>query len=623
VRTGELRGQVTTPSATNFQAGLSGHQVRPHPTNTLGNGRMIVSTSGEGQVRISGSINDLQQLIPTGDSGAVRLHVGTAGTVGPIVFPLTVTVDDDRRGGLLHPADNVFDLSPEQLEALFNRELYINVSTDPHPEGMIRGQVMHPAKGYFGSNLAGNNVLPNAAKTTGQGFLMCELLDNVFTASGSFTYLSGTYATESSNEATVRMGSASEQGSPVFELRPLLATNLRAGTFQGSDNTFPIDATERAALLSGALFLDLPTSIFSNGELRGQLLRADNAFPSEPELMTPEDSIMLVVHEGNNDLLNITFGPATDRDDNQLVYSVEVTTGEDSSFVDPIICQQIGTDNFSAMAIKAAYDSLLANDAVVGTALPLRYRVLASDGSVATASPAQLITLATHNLPCEVEGGQLRLVSGGTTDTICIDDGTPDLLEVILTDTIAPAFTYLVVDEQGNILATPVDQPINFGGANPGQCTLYAVSHDGSLGGAMINSSIDDLEGCFSLSNSISIVRQAGDECTNDFTGITPAVHEGAAAIEHHSDGISEEAVHLLRVAPNPFGELLFLQVIGGGNLLTQIDIIDLQGRLVYNQQLRLSTGRYVLPRLTIPAGAYLLRLQNENGLSVTRIIKR
>ena len=55
---------------------------------------------------------------------------------------------------------------------------------------------------------------------------------------------------------------------------------------------------------------------------------------------------------------------------------------------------------------------------------------------------------------------------------------------------------------------------VNFDGAGAGTCLIWHVSHDTGLQGlAMGNNALTDLVGCFSISNSIEVVRTNAGNC--------------------------------------------------------------------------------------------------------------
>ena len=113
--------------------------------------------------------------------------------------------------------------------------------------------------------------------------------------------------------------------------------------------------------------------------------------------------------------------------------------------------------------------------------------------------------MVTRNEP---DAGTL---SGGPfTFTI---DGTPDNVSGITTDPNAVGTNrmFVITDEDGMILGTPPDnaalEGVDFDGAGVGVCFIYYLRSEDGLTGAEMGADIDDLEGCFSLSNSIRVDR--------------------------------------------------------------------------------------------------------------------
>jgi hypothetical protein len=263
------------------------------------------------------------------------------------------------------------------------------------------------------------------------------------------------------------------------------------------------------------------------------LLRDDNAFPTAPEIITPEDGATVQVFEGGNNLEDGTFSSSTDANGDLLVYTIEITAPEDTMFLDLLACSKVGTDTSSNATINAVYEVLIANGAVVGISVPLRYRVVGSDGSVSTPGGSRTITLMITDPPCNIEGGTLALSDGGTALTICALNGIPDPFNVVLTDTVGTdLFTYLVVSDQGIILGVPANQPFDFDGAGGGACTLYAIAHNGSLTGAIAGEAFTDLGGCFAASNPVVVTRNTGNDCDGcDVEGGTLSLMDGGTTM--------------------------------------------------------------------------------------------
>ncbi|MDT0552033.1 hypothetical protein [Urechidicola vernalis] len=113
--------------------------------------------------------------------------------------------------------------------------------------------------------------------------------------------------------------------------------------------------------------------------------------------------------------------------------------------------------------------------------------------------------VVTRNMP---EAGTL---SGGPfTFTI---DGTPDYISGITTDANAMGTnsTFVITDDTGEILGLPGTmadlEGVNFDGAGTGVCLIWYLRFEDGLMGAEVGMNANDLSGCFSLSNSITVTR--------------------------------------------------------------------------------------------------------------------
>lgn len=119
-----------------------------------------------------------------------------------------------------------------------------------------------------------------------------------------------------------------------------------------------------------------------------------------------------------------------------------------------------------------------------------------------------------------VDGGKISTTS---SRLICAGDGEDDLVDVSLSGNTGENSSWVITDENGNILGLPQAPPFNFEGAGGGVCLIWHVSHSGDLVGAEIGNNASDLEGCFDLSNSIRIIRRGvngGEISTDDPTSV-------------------------------------------------------------------------------------------------------
>lgn len=96
-------------------------------------------------------------------------------------------------------------------------------------------------------------------------------------------------------------------------------------------------------------------------------------------------------------------------------------------------------------------------------------------------------------------------------------DGDPDFVSGITLDSSASSgsnSSWVITDDQGNILGLPPTlndvEGVDFDGAGPGVCLIWYLRYEDGLNGLEAGLNANDLEGCFSLSNSIEVVRNMG-----------------------------------------------------------------------------------------------------------------
>jgi len=96
--------------------------------------------------------------------------------------------------------------------------------------------------------------------------------------------------------------------------------------------------------------------------------------------------------------------------------------------------------------------------------------------------------------------------------TICADDGVSDAFDVALEGNTGSS-AWVITDTEGNILGLPAAPPFDLDGAGVGTCLIWHVSFDEeSFSGAEVgNNALTDLEGCYNLSNPITVVREVVD----------------------------------------------------------------------------------------------------------------
>ncbi len=138
----------------------------------------------------------------------------------------------------------------------------------------------------------------------------------------------------------------------------------------------------------------------------------------------------------------------------------------------------------------------------------------------------------------EVGGGT---IAGGPFE-FCVGDGTTDNIDagaITLTDNVGANGTWVVTDDQGNILGLPSNYTdVDFDVAGTGTCLIWYLSYEDGLTGAVVGANAAELQGCFDLSNPIEVIR---NERPNVSLAPTATVcgDDNGSAIASGSDGLA------------------------------------------------------------------------------------
>lgn len=127
---------------------------------------------------------------------------------------------------------------------------------------------------------------------------------------------------------------------------------------------------------------------------------------------------------------------------------------------------------------------------------------------------ADLVGCYSLSNPIEViriqpEGGTLE---GGPFE-FTVGDNVADTIpegSITLTGNSGTNSQWVITDEEGKILGLPASPyEVDFEGAGAGTCLIWHLSYEDGLEGAVLEANAADLVGCFSLSNSLSVIRTA------------------------------------------------------------------------------------------------------------------
>ena len=181
------------------------------------------------------------------------------------------------------------------------------------------------------------------------------------------------------------------------------------------------------------------------------------------------------------------------------------------------------------------------------------------------------------------------VLSGGPFEFIV--DGNPDMVSGISvddTDASGTNNTWVITDEEGNILGLPPTladvEGVNFDGAGAGVCLIWNLRYEDGLVGAEVGMNANNLEGCFSLSNAITVNRiqgaNAGEIAGGPFTFCVDGTPDMVSGITIDNTNVSGE--NSTWVVTDVDGKILglppTLAAVEGINLTVQVLVFALSG---------------------------------------------
>jgi Cu/Zn superoxide dismutase len=230
-------------SAQQFRFGfvLSGQQeVPPNESPATGSGGALLDRA-TGMVQVDFSFSGL-----TSAQTAAHIHQAPAGMNGPIIIPFPTG----------SPVSGSFPITVAGADAMVAGNTYTNVHTTMFPGGEIRGQLI--------------KLFPVAVPMSGAQ----EVPPNESTATGSATVTLNPFT----NQVFLHMefeGLSSAQTAAHFHLAAAGVNGpviIPLPTGSPVDGTFTVTDAQETALLAGGIYLNVHTTMFPGGEIRGQIL---------------------------------------------------------------------------------------------------------------------------------------------------------------------------------------------------------------------------------------------------------------------------------------------------------------------------------------------------------------
>jgi len=245
---GELRGQMLLEKDLSYVNWLSGDQEVP-AVNTEASGLISCNLT---QVLNELEVNVQFKNLSSHLIGA-HLHNGAAGSNGPVVADLTPFVNNNTINTRVDVSSFIDDLR--------SGNVYINIHTENNPDGELRAQLTEWEGISFDGWVAGEQEVPQAG-TPGLGLVAVNLDADLSTIT---VWTSYDNLTDSLAAAHLHIAAQGQNG-PVW-------INLQDGIENGriAYSTSDLDREGIQALLKGNVYLNMHTSEFPNGEIRGQV----------------------------------------------------------------------------------------------------------------------------------------------------------------------------------------------------------------------------------------------------------------------------------------------------------------------------------------------------------------
>ncbi|HRJ15040.1 MAG TPA: CHRD domain-containing protein [Saprospiraceae bacterium] len=299
---GEIRGHLELMSEEMYSVILNGaSEVSPVSTSASGLG-LLAYSPGNFTIRYYIVVNGL-----SGPITAAHIHSGAIGVNGPVVTPLSQGLPNVLSGTL-----STSSLPVDFFQKLIAGTLYVNVHTNAHPGGEIRGQLSLTKGLTFESLLNGDQEVPpvnSAASGAALAFLSPGL--------DSITYhviASGLTPTT----AHLHQGAAGVSGPVTVALQTTSLPNYYTAKVPATGNFV-------TQLLNSGIYVNVHTAAHPGGEIRGQLeplLKRVYAFDiCSDQVVPPTGSTAIGAAYFSTDRLNSHFvyryivsglsGPAT------------------------------------------------------------------------------------------------------------------------------------------------------------------------------------------------------------------------------------------------------------------------------------------------------------------------
>lgn len=204
----------------------------------------------------------------------------------------------------------------------------------------------------------------------------------------------------------------------------------------------------------------------------------------------------------------------------------------------------------------------------------------------------------------EPDGGNVTTASGETAVSLVTGDGMDDIIEFAHTGASNSLFTYVITDDQNNILGIPPGSSQNFEGAEAGVCRVWGLAYTGEIIAGMGDNaaSVALTDGCFDLSDNFIEV-----------TRLNPLVGGGGINVS---------------LSPNPTPNVLFVEMDmeeKATDETTVVTVYHLSGQVMHQQEFAThgEQNRFQLNLGDLEEGFYKVAIQNGQAFEQVSFVKQ
>jgi len=243
---GEIRGQLEVESALHFTGYLDGVQAVPFVFTQASGLASITYQPGNFWADYKIILNGVSEPI-TG----IDLMEAQIGATGPVILSLNNS----------NPSIGQIDMAAvpsDFLSKIESGHIAVNVRTDAHPEGEIKGQFVRFKPVSLEGFLNGDQVDPPVV-TNAQGLVVVKMTSDL----DSLHYFASVTGL-TPNNATINLAPPGASGATIGFVDPSVLPNLYFGSFQ-------ITPEQAVKILNGNGYIIFSTAAHPDGEIRAQL----------------------------------------------------------------------------------------------------------------------------------------------------------------------------------------------------------------------------------------------------------------------------------------------------------------------------------------------------------------